>query len=495
MVFLNRIFLSFFRITITFFLGCSVAFSTEVPYGDHVKLKEFFEQQDLDATAILLEEYDNQENLAHKILKYLQMAYLEYQLAVLDKVIPDRKKIHNYLFSLEKLYQICGIELFERPNNKGDTPFSAYSIEFSNLFTEMRFPLQPDFPLFRLLLSNYLTLRNKDPDFFLIRWSTNDTPLMHLALYDPNKYHDVAERLTEIEKSIDQKDFFGNTAEQWMEKRALGANYPLVLKNLKHDLSAESLDTNFWDKVAQNYPYDFTDQNRLFIFDALAFNAALLNQDKTGIKESFLQRNITTRQNEANQLWEVFFKTRDALMVKRISKFCNHDDGYMERMKEIPNAIRVLECISYIEDSLWWPERRETTQIIRSKILSTGGTFGINFKRTATVEEAKVMKDSIDSFVRHVGSRSRPNIAKEIMDSFFVPYPLSLEKAQQEALDRHQVNCVILGLFSALNTPSNPSEALFSEIDTLVAQQKNCHASAIRSQDRYNKLKAFIEFE
>ena len=359
------------------------------------------------------------------------------------------------------------------------------------MFTQIGFRQFPP-NLTHLLIRNYKMLLDTDPDFFLTPLQNNATPLMFFALDNPKIYPDVARKLTTLGKPVDQKDRWGYTAKQWIGKKALGANYLFALDNLNHDLSSEPLDISFWDKVGRESTYDFTDQNNQYFFDELAFNEVLLNQDRTGLKESFLQRNITTRQNEANQLWEAFFKAHDDLVVKRISRVHGGDNGYMDRIKVTPNAIRVLGRISSIEDYLCYPEGRETAQIIRSKILSTGGTFGINFKRTATANEAKTMRDSIDAFVRDVGSTSWSEVAQEIMNSFFVAYPLSLEKAQQDALDNHQVNCVILGLFTALNIHSNSSEDSFSEIDRLVAAKKGCSASAIRSKDRYDRIAELI---
>ena len=466
-------------------------------YRDHANLRKFFEEGFIDESAIYAKKGNNEENLAHKILKNLKRAYLNYQIKIGDGETPDSQEIVDYLYALGRLYEVCGNDIFEQQNKEREIPFVAYSsgnfpIKFSELFTQIGLrQFHPN--LVHLLIRNYEVLLNTDPDFFLIPLQNNATPLMYFALDNPEIYPGVTRKLTTLGKPIDQKDRWGYTAKQWIGKKALGANYLFALDNLNHDLSSEPLDISFWDKVERESIYDFTDQNNQYFFDELAFNEVLLNQDRTGLKESFLQRNITTLQNEANQLWEAFFKAHDDLVVKRISRVHGGDNGYIDRIKGTPNAIRVLGRISSIEDYLCYPEGRETAQIIRSKILSTGGTFGINFKRTATSNEAKTMKDSVESFVRNVESNIWSDIAQEIMNAFFVAYSLPLEKTQQDALDSHQVNCVILGLYSAFNIHQRYSpEDPFSEIDRLVAAKKGCSASAIRSKDRYDGIAEHI---
>ncbi len=490
---MGSIFSFFFRIAIALFITLSVTFASDLRslwkagfYKSHEQLAEVFRKGELTKDAIYSLHDSSGNNLAHKIFYYLKQAT--------KKNLNDpRRIIGNYLYAIEKLHELCGDGVFEIKNDEGKTPFAASPIVFSKVFVDAGFLPHPN--LVHLLIRNYEVLLNTDPDFFLMPFPNNVTPLMELALNNPEIYPDVERKLTTLGKSVDQIDRWGYTAKKWIGKKDLGANYLFALDNLNHDLSSEPLDISFWDKVERESTYDFTDHhNNRYFFDELAFNEVLLNQDRTGLKESFLQRNITTRQNEANQLWEAFFKVHDDLVVKRISRVHGGDNGYIDRIKGTPNAIRVLGRINSIEDYLCYPEGRETAQIIRSKILSTGGTFGINFKRTATSNEAKIMKDSVESFVRNVESNIWLDIAQEIMNAFFVAYSLPLEKTQQDALNSHQVNCVILGLYSVFNIHQRYSpEDPFSEIDRLVAAKKGCSASAIRSKDRYDGIAEHID--
>ena len=111
-------------------------------YRDHANLRKFFEEGFIDESAIYAKKGNNEENLAHKILKNLKRAYLNYQIKIGDGETPDSQEIVDYLYALGRLYEVCGNDIFEQQNKEREIPFVAYSsgnfpIKFSELFTQI----------------------------------------------------------------------------------------------------------------------------------------------------------------------------------------------------------------------------------------------------------------------------------------------------------------------------------------------------------------------
>jgi hypothetical protein len=157
-------------------------------------------------------------------------------------------------------------------------------------------------------------------------------------------------------------------------------------------------------------------------------------------------------------------------------------------MPKIPDALRALmianetqwgisQHIKGYDEYEKARTKRQTLQIFQSNLFSTGGTFGMNFNRSATIDEIYLMIQSLQSFGRVSES---PN---QIIDSLIVSYSSSLAPDQQEKLDDHQINCAVVALSTILR---------FEKIDELLAK-KHPRVKVINSKERFEKLDRIIK--
>lgn len=102
----------------------------------------------------------------------------------------------------------------------------------------------------------------------------------------------------------------------------------------------------------------------------------------------------------------------------------------------------------------------------------------MNFKRTATAEEAEIMIASLESIGYDLG-----NIQK-ILNALFVKYLQDLSETQKYQLENHQINCAVIALHSALFEYHD--DDVFETIDSVLT--KRLSRSFVNSKERHGKL-------
>jgi hypothetical protein len=407
------------------------------------------------------------------------------------------------------------------------------------------------------------------------------TPLMLFALCEPNAYIGGINPQTKIEEpgikaqlelkglKTDQVDIAGNTADNLAELRNDKDDGSLVFHIACNALKEQSLDENLWEKVME-HPYSHLFESACRYINGfhipktlvlVGLNAIISASDpiQMHIRESFLQQNLVERE-KANVLWSSFIAKYDALEQqyheRYASRWIRDSTQYqsdVRKEKELPLAIRVLKIATIFEEDQFLNENAFTVvKVVRDlafNMLSTGGTFGINFNRTANYDEAeaiieslqslgentlrskisdlfkKLKKDLMDTekskraqaisdFIKEknpnfkgtatdkksvdtnvteyvilpILSRFAREAADEITQKIFIPYSSALTLHQQAVLENHQINCAVIALYAVFD---NPIFNTFDEIDKILA----CRSSVIAyksSQQRYTEIMGMV---
>jgi hypothetical protein len=267
------------------------------------------------------------------------------------------------------------------------------------------------------------------------------------------------------EKSVDE--FLEIAPELINEEYVRNIFMRVDLKNLKDF----PLDIELWDRIEKSKYLTLLSKNEIlktqlpeeFIFVGLS---TILDHDPSLIRTGFLQKDFSKREY-TNLLWYTFIKRYDELRLLSATK--------------LPYAIHILQVTQLFkkqnEDNSNSKSLEEIISL-QSNVLATGGSFGVNFERTATSEEAKVMIETLES----IGSELR-NVQR-ILNAFFVDYFQDLNPAQKSQLKDHQINCAVIALHSALF--ESLGENVFETID--LALRKRLSRSFANSNDRHGKL-------
>ncbi len=249
-----------------------------------------------------------------------------------------------------------------------------------------------------------------------------------------------------------------------------------VVRNmlLKADLSLLNtlpLDIDFWDRVEKSKYLSLLSGNEAlksklpedFIFVGLS---TILDHAPSPLHTSFLQKDFAQRV-EADFLWHCFLERHDKLSQKS--------------SPNLPHAIRILGIAQLFKkknEDCDHPKELKEIAILQSNVLAMGGTFGMNFERTATSEEAEIMIASLES----IGYDLR-NVQK-ILNALFVKYFQDLSEAQKYQLENHQINCAVIALHSALF--EQHGDDVFEAIDLVL--RKKLSRSFTNSKERHGKL-------
>ena len=371
------------------------------------------------------------------------------------------------------------------------------------------------------------------------------TPLMVLALFDSERggylsipqYSSIRTKLLARGIKIDQKDVVGNTAE------SIALAKTQYLQSTKHPalyftpgffysvLSKQPLESNLWQTVI-NHPYS----RMLGKISATAFIDgslnAVLNMTHSPVRSAFLQQNSVEFASQAqavNQLWGTFFSTYDELERKELYI----DPAFADETK-LSHPIRVLKIASYFRpiseiDEEPAPQIIQAMQTLQSNILVTGGTFGMNFNRTANEQEAKIILDRLKhlgesilnrkmqkmkedstlspliktlqnlngtqrleeiskfikarnpSFMEHITTENVEKIGREYIARPFILEAASeivqhlfraqstLTREQQLKLEDHQTNCAVMALVPVFF--DGKAKIYFDEIDQVLASR------------------------
>jgi hypothetical protein len=231
------------------------------------------------------------------------------------------------------------------------------------------------------------------------------------------------------------------------------------------------LNTDLWEQVEASQYLALLSQNvtlksslpEEFIFVGLSM---ILDHDPSSIRTSFLQQDFAKRE-DANLLWYYFIEKYDGLRSQSSTK--------------LPYAICILQITKIFKkqnEDCGHPKDLEEILALQSKVLATGGTFGMNFKRTATSEEAKIMIASLESIGYDLGN------VQKILNAFFVKYHQDLSKTQKDQLENHQINCAVIALHSALF--EHHDDDVFETIDSVLT--KRLSRSFANSKERHSKL-------
>ena len=320
----------------------------------------------------------------------------------------------------------------------------------------------------------------------LLRETSSDgiSPLMLLAL-SPDRYYDndSGQRygnyydylVSKTPSFASEKDSYGNTMSA-LHNLSQSHDDMMIYDFFVNIFKSQALGATLWERII-DHPYIRAFEHRLSgEADFVALYTAL-NQPQTPLHRSFFQQSLD-RRDEVNQLWKAFFVAFD----RQISK---------EHRAQVPqkhDAVRAIGLADFAQQTMMYQAQNQaqdqdeflrliagpkfkTLQTLQSKLLSTGGTFGMNFHRSANYEEAESMMQSLQSLGH---SMQDPN---EIIRSLVVSYSSALTKDQQEKLDDHQINCAVCALSVIVD---------FDEIDRLLTAK--FHGASINSAERFHKF-------
>lgn len=199
------------------------------------------------------------------------------------------------------------------------------------------------------------------------------------------------------------------------------------------------LNDDLWNRLA-DYEMVRTSirYNHKSQFDSFGFYAVLNQEPRTDVHRSFLQQAPAdlAHRDQANQLWQSLFAKSNQLHSQFAKQF-----GYSDGEYKVSPAVRALGAVNYSENCggrFFGTRHKQELITLQANLLSSGGTFGMNFNRTANQEEAQIMIHNLESFARRVMD------AEQIINALFsnsVTNPIL-----QEKLDDHQINCVIFAL-------------------------------------------------
>ena len=316
------------------------------------------------------------------------------------------------------------------------------------------------------------------PDSLKERSADGISPLMLLAL-SPHLHYDE----TLLNDNGTLQDPYGNTLDRLRAvitpSHSFGANSEQIniLNFLSGIFNAQKLDQDLWKTIKNHsyvqvlsYHYSRSWYTNIALFDLASLYTVLSQKTQTSIQRSFLQQSPEdfTNRNQANQLWRGLFAEADKEIMQ-------------EHRNTMPNAIRalqsakatteIIEMEAATEDS-----RAQTLRTLQSNLLSTGGTFGVNFNRSANEDEKQIMIQSLESF------RNRTQDPQEIIDSLIIPYSSQLTPTQQARLNDHQINCAVIALRYVLD---------FDEINARLAAKLPSHVEPIDSEHRYEEITGY----
>ena len=236
-------------------------------------------------------------------------------------------------------------------------------------------------------------------------------------------------------------------------------------------LKSLSFDTSLWDQVEESKYLTLLSKNATlkphlpeeFIFVGLG---TVLDHEQSLIRTSFLQQDFAKRE-DANLSWYYFIEKYDKLSSQSSTK--------------LPYTVRILEIVQVFKkqnEDCGYSKDLEEIITLQSKALATGGTFGMNFKRTATAEEAEIMIASLESIGYDLGN------VQKILNALFVKYHQDLGETQKYQLENHQINCAVIALHSALFEYHD--DDVFETIDSVLA--KKLSGLRANSKERHSKL-------
>ncbi len=173
-------------------------------------------------------------------------------------------------------------------------------------------------------------------------------------------------------------------------------------------VNAKLFNDDWWHEVISTFNLEGNSQG--FASSSLG---AILRQNSSPLRDSFLQQSPMDFAGQANQLWSSFFTTYDELVRQEEQ---THYSGYSRFDEKMPaRPVRVLNIFArFGQNSMMGQEPNplvvETMQTLWSNILATGGTFGMDFKRAATEAEVEIMIESLRDFGRSFVDYKRHNL-------------------------------------------------------------------------------------
>ena len=271
-----------------------------------------------------------------------------------------------------------------------------------------------------------------------------------------------------------EKDPYGNTMSA-LHSLSQSHDEMMVYDFFANMFKTQALSAPLWDRII-DHPYLRPFEHRLHGGAGFVMLYTALNQPQTPLHQSFFQKSPEdfANRNQVNQLWKALFAASDRKIPEE----------YRAQRPQIHDAVRAIELAGFVQQTMAHQARSEaeflalaagpkfkTLHTLESKLFSTGGTFGMNFHRSANFEEAESMVQSLQSLGRSMLDPSA------IINSLIVKYSSALTKDQQEKLDDHQINCAVLALKVTVD---------FDEIDRLLTAK--FHGASINSAERFHKF-------
>ena len=317
-----------------------------------------------------------------------------------------------------------------------------------------------------------------------------------------------------------------------------------IIIKIINDLKDEPLNINFWEKIVKHPSYHLLRDQGPQVFASLGLHS-VLNQKKTPVHDGFLQGN-PAKVEEVDNLWKSFLAMYDSLKERNLG---GHQSDDHKESKKLSPAIRILKIAKKFEREKALDENADSSKEVKAAqnlqldILSTGGTFGVNFNRPISAVEAgsivkslRVLGESIvkpkvqpvdnllheftiklasmnpsevnqavSDFIKRHNSEFKEVVTDEnMLDSLYryMLRPVLLDAAheitsrlfkslsnlgpvQQAVLKDHQTNCAVIALyhvFSALGA--------FSEIDEVLASR----IGGKNSEERYDEVMAMVGY-
>lgn len=321
-----------------------------------------------------------------------------------------------------------------------------------------------------------------------------------------------------------------------------------IIATIIKDIKKHPLDNHLWEKIIKHPSYDLLRDPSPQVFASLGLHA-VLNQTQTLIRDSFLQHNLANVR-EANVLWKSFFVIYDDLKQRELGVDGHQSESHKES-QQLPRAIRALKVAKKFEreksisESANHSKEVEAAQNLQLDILSTGGTFGINFnRRVNAVEAGSIVKslralgeniaapkvqpvnDLLHEFTIKLGNMNQSDVNqavsgfikshnskfkgvitnKNMLDSLYryMLRPVLLGAAheiasrlfkslsnlshdQQAMLLNHQTNCAVVALYHVFSAHTLDA---FSEIDEVLASR----LGGRKSEERYNEVMAMVGY-
>lgn len=213
---------------------------------------------------------------------------------------------------------------------------------------------------------------------------------------------------------------------------------------------SEPLSSDIWEQIREDIRSCLGEKSTQQDFVSITFRVIMKKEPTSYCSEetkeqwkSFMQQSFGKRA-ETNELWKTFLQN------------C---DSFGEFKKDIALPVRVLEIARMFEEeqanahryaSFINSKEIEDMQTIQLTLLATGGTFGMNFNRTANLDEAAIMIKCLHSLGKNLQRSMTGNshdVANEISNVFFLTYSTSnLNQQQKSRLKDHHLNCATIAL-------------------------------------------------